>query len=304
MDRRGLAIGLGALLVVIAAFFGLSLLGRDDAGERQAAKIREDRQKAIENACASQQTYQGLKKLVFDQAARLRTGDNRTNFDILAQTAFVRMENPVVEERDDSLGRTLCSGEFILELPPGAEKAFRGARRLRAQVQYEVQAAADGSGPVFSITGAEPIVGPLSAFQLEQRLALPPGTAGQEPDGSEVADDSVGLPYEPGSLPPIDQGTPGAGVGQWSNPSFDCLAARSRSEIMVCGSERLARRDRRMNEVFVSAMAEADPRTRQILLQTRGNFLAYRDRCLSDECIEEAYEDRVEEIRDIMRAAD
>ena len=62
--------------------------------------------------------------------------------------------------------------------------------------------------------------------------------------------------------------------------------------------------DRRMAEDFDSAMAAAGPRTRQALIVTRDNFLAYRERCRSNACIEEAYEDRRDEIRDIMRDSD
>src|SRR3546814_10415084 len=90
-----------------------------------------------------------------------------------------------------------------------------------------------------------------------------------------------GVPVDgtyPGFPPPVtgpDTVRPRA--GEWSSPSFDCRNARTRSEVMICGSEKLARRDRRMVEAFDSAMAGADPRTRQILLRTRDNFLAYRE---------------------------
>src|SRR3546814_3036756 len=80
----------------------------------------------------------GLKKLIFDQASRIRTGE-RVNFDVLAASAFPRMENPVVANRDEALGVTSCTGRFILELPPGAERAFGGERQLVADVRYEVQ---------------------------------------------------------------------------------------------------------------------------------------------------------------------
>ena len=73
---------------------------------------------------------------------------------------------------------------------------------------------------------------------------------------------------------------------------------------MVCGSERLARRDRRMAALFDAAMRDAGPGTRRILVSTRAHFLAYRDRCGTMDCIEEAYEDRMDEIRDIMRDSD
>ena len=59
-----------------------------------------------------------------------------------------------------------------------------------------------------------------------------------------------------------------------------------------------------MSSLFYSAMADADGGTRAQLRRTRDRFLAYRDRCGSDACIAEAYDGRMNEIRDIMAAAD
>ncbi|PWG01350.1 lysozyme inhibitor LprI family protein [Sphingosinicella humi] len=299
IDKRKLVMALIALLLVVAAAFGLIVADRERPATPSEEKAVEEKRETTQDLCGSRDTLQGLKKLVFDAAARIRTGE-RVNFDVLAATAFPRMENPVVAGRDEALGVTRCAGRFILELPPGAERAFNGERRLVADVHYEVQPAADGSGPVYRISGADAIVSRLAAFELEgEPLALPE-------DVIEAAEnETVGAPIEgdeyPAYPPPVVP--PAAPQGGWSNPSFDCRQARTRSEIMVCGSDRLARRDRRMNELFDEAMANADPRTRQILLRSRDRFVAYRDRCRSNDCIEEGYEDRMDEIRDIMRDA-
>ena len=305
IDKRKLVIALTALVLAIAAGFGLSFVTMGGAPEvKTEAEMVVEREEAIQDACASSDTFQGLKKLVFDQAARIRTGE-RVNFDVLAATAIPRMENPVATSRDEALDVTACTGRFILELPPGAERAFGGERRLVADVGYEVQPAADGSGPVYRMSGAEAIVSQLAAFELEgEPLQLPQDVL----DAATVEDDGS-IAVEPGFEPPAfpsetDPRDPRVPAGNWSNPSFDCRDARTRSEIMVCGSERLARRDRGMAEDFDSAMAAAGPRTRQALIVTRDNFLAYRERCRSNACIEEAYEDRRDEIRDIMRDSD
>lgn len=299
IDKRKLAMALIALLLVAAAAVGLIVANRERPATPAQEKAVEEKRETIQDLCASRDTFQGLKKLVFDAAARIRTGE-RVNFDVLAATAFPRMENPVVAGRDEALGVTRCAGRFILELPPGAERAFNGERRLVADVHYEVQPAADGSGPFYRISGADAIVSRLAAFELEgEPLALPD-------DVTEAAEnEAAGVPIdgdEYQGYPPSDV-PPAAPQGDWSNPSFDCRQARTRSEIMVCGSDKLARRDRRMNELFDEAMANADPRTRQLLLRSRDRFLAYRDRCRSNDCIEEGYEDRMDEIRDIMRDA-
>lgn len=306
VDKRRLAIALAVLVIVLAAAVGLSLAGRERPATVEAeAEAVEEHREAVEDLCASRDTFQGLKTLVFDRAARLRTGE-RTNFDILAASAFPRMENPVVASRDETLNITRCTGRFILELPPGAERAFNGERRLEADVQYEVQPAADGSGPVYRIAGADTMVSRLAGFELQGEpltvLEDVLDRAGEETPSSDTGDGngSVAI-FPPDRIAPDPRPAP---VGEWSNPSFDCRNARTRSEIMICGSDRLARRDRRMVELFDDAMSRADPRTRQILLRTRDNFLAYRDRCLGNDCIEEAYEGRMDEIRDIMRDAD
>ena len=73
---------------------------------------------------------------------------------------------------------------------------------------------------------------------------------------------------------------------------------------MVCSSDGLAARDRAMSSLFYSALADADPRTRGELRRTRDRFLAYRERCRNEACIADAYEGRMQEIRDIMANAE
>jgi uncharacterized protein len=89
-----------------------------------------------------------------------------------------------------------------------------------------------------------------------------------------------------------------------ARPSFNCRYARSRSEQMVCSDSRLAAKDRAMSSLFYSALADADPRTRARLRSTRDRFLSYRERCGSEACVAQAYDGRMDEIRDIMVGAD
>lgn len=303
IDRRKLLIGLALLLVAVAAGLGLAFTARDDSTADDAAMVRIEEKKAIDNDCASGATFQGLKQLVFDQVGRLRTLE-RVNFDILSSGAVVRMEEPVVRSHDESLALTRCSGRFILELPPGAEAAFEGEPRLVADTVYEIQAAADGSGPVYRMTGAEAIVSRLAAFDMEgRRLSTPTPEMPEAP-----LDDGQILP-DPGSdlAPPPIVVTRGLGAepeSATSNPSFNCRYARTRGELLVCGSDRLATQDRRMADLYASAMAYADGGTRRLLARSRDAFLTYRDRCLDTSCVAEAYEGRMREIRDIMAGAD
>jgi hypothetical protein len=187
------------------------------------------------------------------------------------------------------------------------------------------------------MNGAEPIIYKLAAFDLKrQRMpapALEPGTA--LADASAVPPVAVPVPVqEPMPAPepqvrvvqreaPPPQPRPRPVESRpeprpeprveprpeprtepvratASRPSFNCRSARSRSERMVCSSDSLAAKDRAMSSLFYSALADADPRTRAELRRTRDRFLAYRERCGSEACVAEAYDGRVQEIRDII----
>lgn len=295
MDRRYLWIALGALILVGAALFGLSLTrDKDPEPSRSGAEAPPPPVQGPDTACASSAAYERLKRLVFREAARAGHSDP-ANFDTLATNSVVRMENPVVESRDEALGITTCAGRFVIELPPGAERGFGGERRLIADVRYTAQAAADGSGLVYRLSGAEPIISRLAGFDLGRQappIALPPPPQQVEPQlpSPVPAEREGGIDARPAPEP----------VRAAPRPSFSCAAARTRSERMVCSSGALAASDRAMASLYHSALADADGRQRRALTRTRDRFLAYRERCPNEACIAEAYQGRMMEIRDIM----
>jgi hypothetical protein len=337
---------LGGLLLLVTAAFGWSLTR--GSGDKEADASEETAAKAPDpgkTACASKATYARLKEVAFEEAVRARNADP-ANLDTLASHSVVRMENPVMLSRDEDLNITVCSGRLILELPPGSEAAFGGQRRLAADIEYSAQAAADGSGLVYEVRGAEPIVTRLAAFDLRRpQLPMPAGVPAQgeteyaeavperaappppvtapsavpaptpEPRRDEAAPRTAPAPQASPTPSPRAQRSPASEPVEraeapdpqrrtFSNPSFSCRSARTRGERMVCGSTSLAARDRAMSSMFYSALASANPRTRSELRRTRDKFLAYRDRCSSEACIAEAYGGRMEEIRDIMAAAE
>lgn len=324
MDRRKLLVPLVALLVVLAAVLGLAAVRTGDAEGEDKTEVAAAGEERMQEVCASSATYARLKEVAFEEAQRIRAADP-ANLDTLAASSVVRMEEPVVESRDDELNVTVCRGRFVLELPPGAEAAFGGERRLVAEIEYAAQAAADGSGLVYRMSGAESLISRLAAFDLQGRRL--PQPAEQETEFAEAAPlpepleqaelldqappptvpDRRDVPPEPAPAPPPSARpraeAPPSPAGS-SNPSFNCRYARSRSERMVCASNRLAARDRAMSSQFYSALADADSRTRRELRRSRDRFLAYRDRCGSEECVAQAYEDRMAEISDIMAARD
>ncbi len=339
-ENRKLVYILGGLLLLIAAALGFSLTrGSGDGKEEEG---REEETAAVEpkrpgqDACASNATYARLKEVAFEEAAKLRTPD-QASLDTLAAASVVRMEDPVVRSRDEELNVTVCSGRLILELPPGSEAGFGGQRRLTTEIEYNAQAAADGSGLVYQMTGAEPLISKLAAFDMRgQRLEIPADAAQPQTEYAEAAPVAPApraapeRPEEPDSPPPppapkaapkppaearlparppapkapqprVEEREP-VRTAAYSNPSFNCRSARTRGERAVCASRDLAARDRAMSSMFYSAMASADGRRRADLRRTRDRFLAYRDRCPDDSCIAEAYDGRMREIRDIMEA--
>ena len=313
-------------VAAVAAAWSLSgcdwMQKKDPPAARSAAEVAKEEREKLQDACASAATYDRLKELAFDEAIRVRNADP-VNLDTLATHAVVRMENPVVKSRDEDLNVTVCTGRFILELPPGAERAFGGERRLVADIEYAAQAAADGSGLVYQIRGAEPIIYKLAAFDLKGQAYRRPDTAqdasfAQAPVPIPAAPSAPASPRrtppdmasrEPAARPMPPKAPARSKEAQRdlepartvsARPSFNCRFAKTRGEKMVCGSDRLAALDRSMSSLYYSALSDASGRTRAELRRTRDRFLSYRDRCGSQACVADTYRGRMQEIRDIM----
>lgn len=296
------AVALGLLVLII----GVVMMTRprtaeqDKLSDAQAAGAGAS---APAKRCASQRTYDRIKLEIFRQAADVRKSD-RSVFDKLALHASVRVENPLLRAHDDDLGTVRCTGRLSIDLPPGVA-VIGGRRTLGAEVDYVLQPAADGSGDVVMLEGADPIIVPLATLARTGQTAPAP-TA---PVAAEI---------EPGAVDPIEPG-PNARPGEpmavepapvpappptaTARPSFNCRYARTRGEIAVCGDSGLAALDRQMAAQYYRALSAADARQRSTLVSTRNAFLGYRDRCPSNSCIAETYRGRIREIRDIMSGA-
>ena len=172
--------------------------------ERAEAK----RQRA---ACSSSTAYDRLKSILFDKALREHAG-GPANLDSLAGYSVVRMENPIVTGSDPALDITRCKGNLVLQIPPGAERAFGGERYLRANIDYTAQPAADGSGFVYLLWGGEPIVARLTSFNMTSMAYRPPPAiddAQVEPDAPvPVETAQADLPATPRDAAPSQAPTP------------------------------------------------------------------------------------------------
>lgn len=289
MDRRNQLLLAAAAAVALG---GCDWMKKKDPPHAQSkAELAAAQRERIRKACASDGTYARLKELVFDEAARIRKSDPR-NLDPLAAAAVVRMEDPLVKSRDDTLNVTVCTGRFVLELPPGAENAFDGERRLAADVEYAAQAALDGSGLVYQMDGAEPIIYRLATVGLTGR-PLPNVVPAPQP-GAPPRDAEPAPPMREAEAAP-----PPARVR--ARPSFNCRHARTSTERMICASPRLAARDREMASLWYALMAGADPATRGHLRRSRDAFLERRERCGSESCVAAAYASRMAELRRIAQ---
>jgi hypothetical protein len=165
--------------------------------------------KRHKDACASNTAYDRMKRVIFDQA-RVQRNSQRTTLDTLESFSFVRMDGPVVDGWDPALDLTRCKGRFILDVPPGSEQALGGERRLTADIAYTAQGAADASGLVYVIKGAEPIVRKLAAFNLADANYRPLPALDAEPPAAEVARADVQPPpvLRPVAPPPKDNAAP------------------------------------------------------------------------------------------------
>jgi hypothetical protein len=280
---------------------GCDWIKKKDAPEEKSEKqLAAEQQERLRKACASEGTYDRLKELVFDEASRIRRADPR-QLDPIAAAAVVRMEEPLVKSRDEALNVTVCTGTFILELPPGAENAFDGKNRLSADVEYAAQAALDGSGLVYQMDGAEPIIYRLASFGIDgqpmpKAIAVPQPSAppGVPPQVAVVepapipAPPPAGRPRPPAPKPAAKAEPAAAPTRVTVRPSFNCRYARTRTEKMVCGSPALAAQDREMASLYYATMAEADPATRGHLRRSRDAFLSKRERCSSEGCVSAA----------------
>jgi hypothetical protein len=246
-----------------------------------------------EKVCASQGTYDLIKRDLFRRAAQVR-GSDQAAFDKLAAYSVVRMEDPVLDSEDKDRRAVNCSGSLSLDLPPGVA-VVGGRRTLMSDIDYTVQPAADGSGTVVLLRNADAIITPLATLaRLPQ-----PGQGTQAP--AQVTERAGAAPAEQtAQAAPQAPAPPSPPRPTAARPSFNCSNARTRGEIAVCGDPGLAALDRNMSAEYGRAVAEASPDERELLRDTARRFYAYRDRCPDNRCIGNAYAGRMREIRDIM----
>jgi hypothetical protein len=313
--RRGVVspaiIALGALVVLLLVVWLLTTSRNPDQDKLTGAETARTAAADPEKLCASQSTYDLIKRDLFREAAQLK-GSDLPAFDKLASYAVLRVQNPVMESQDKGTGAINCSGSLSLDLPPGVA-TVGGQRTLTSDADYTIQPAADGSGNVVLVHNVDAIISPLATLGRTEPAATPingapldqgvvPPTPGTPPliqpaPGSQAALPTGVAPPQPRAATPQPQPPATASA---AHPSFNCANARSSGEVAVCRSSSLAGLDRQMAAEYGQAFAVATPAQRALLRSTAHRFYAYRDRCPDRQCIAAAYTDRVREIRDIV----
>jgi hypothetical protein len=283
----------------------IALVGAVLAGILLASTIWDNRPEATENVagnavaqqeapdleklCAAQATYDAIRGELFRRAAQVRGSDEQA-YTRLADFALLRVNSPVVRGIDDQLQSVTCSGSAVLSLPPNVEVAG-GRRSLSGDIDYMIQPAADGTGNVVRLGNVDSIVVPLATLTRSNA----PENAPLTPPEVENSMNAVAPATEPSQPPPAQPAAP-----QQASPSFDCDHVGNNAEAAICSDAGLAALDRQMAADFNRGMSIGDARQRRLLERTRSRFLNFRNRCATNQCIEETYQSRIREIGDIM----
>ncbi len=255
---------------------------QDKLSDAQVANAVADRP---DKSCATQATYDEIKRELFRQAADTRGRDGAT-YDRLAAYANLVVDQPRLTGRDADINGVRCAAHLKLILPPGVAVSG-GRRQLEAEANYRIQPAADGSGNAVTVGGVDSIV--VSLATLTKTGAAPAASLAPAAVAAEATQSQPPVALSP---TPETAAVPG--------PSFNCRFARTRGEIATCASPALATLDRQMAAHYVRALATAEFDRRALLRSTRDSFLGFRDRCGNDACIADAYRGRMREIDDIM----
>ena len=303
MDRKRALIAIAALLgIILVVVFAARLTRGGPAEDRlsdEQVTSASERPGNPESGCGEPRTYDRIKQELFRQAAETR-GSDRSAYDRLAAYAVLRVEAPVMKRNDEATDTLVCSARVSLDLPPGVA-VVGGRTTLASDLDYAIQGAADGSGEVVTLSGAQGITVPLATLA---RTGTNPGLPQPQEPGNAVqtvpAPAPMPIPTVPPAAPVEPEPAPRPTGEATARPSFNCAFARTRGEIAVCNNSGLAELDRFMAAKYVSAIRNGNAGQRALLQRTRNSFLSFRDSCRNNGCIAGAYRDRMREIDDIM----
>lgn len=251
--------------------------------------------------CTSGVDLTPIKTAVFTKAKTVGA-QPAPMLDQLASAAVVRMERPTEKSRDPALAVSVCRGTLVVDLPPGSADAFTGGNQLSAPIDYAVQRGRDGVTRVHQLGSADAIVYRLAAIGLAARPQQGAATAeAGAVSGSPGVRRAAAAPAQQAAAPRVAAAPQPRRRAPAARPSFDCRTAQSRAEQMVCTDAYLANLDRELVYQYSRAYTSGSIERRERLERTRGRFLARLDRCERWACVEDVYQDRIEQVVRIAR---
>jgi uncharacterized protein YecT (DUF1311 family) len=140
----------------------------------------------------------------------------------------------------------------------------------------------------------------IAASPSDTQLATPPSIAANGRSEGIVAIQSP----EPNQAAPVPtsqmtSATPGTDASQEiqaeARPSFDCAKARSSHELRVCANPSLARLDVELAARYRAAMATAQ--VPHVIRNEQGKWLRELVKCRNDQCLQDEYAIRLEQLR-------
>jgi uncharacterized protein YecT (DUF1311 family) len=228
--------------------------------------------------CASQQTEEALKDRLF-QRISAATDAGLPEVSKARSGTVVRIEDAVVDQRNEDLKKTICSARLVVDLPPGGALTARGTDQVSADVRFSVQESASGSSKVYTLFGAEPLLSQLAFKSAE----VPPITSAARIQTPQMA-----------NVQSAD-----------FDPSFRCSASNTNIEKMICGSPELSRLDREGSAAYDALLRLANvPGGRSAVQGFQRQFLRDRNACRTTVCLAEAYRSHFADLQAIRNKAE
>ena len=154
---------------------------KEAPAQKTKAELASEQKERIRKACASDATYARLKELVFDEAARIRNSDPR-NLDPARRGGRGPDGGTPGQEPRRRAERHRLHRPFHPRASARRRKCIRRQAAARRRGRICRQAAVDGSGLVYQMDGAEPIIYRLATFGLSgQATRLEAGGPGRLP---------------------------------------------------------------------------------------------------------------------------
>jgi hypothetical protein len=269
--------------------------------------------------CSDERTIEVVKQIFVDEISGAKASERSQQ---VVQALDISVETIRTEGRDSGSGKLTCAASLHVEFEAGVIaninrmieadrnetisnmtwKLRKGGRTMDSDIRYMSQLTDDGKRLVVDLEGIEEAVmairfmASVGAFDPQGA----PTTVAETPEVVPVtnaptaASDAALAAPNPRIAPPLPASeptvAPQSSERTWQ-PSFDCRAAGTEIERLICASEPLSRADVSMAKVYTEAFASSGDkdalRREQISWRQK-----VRDTCTDEACVMQAYERR------------